>query len=474
MAYPTASQITDMTNVSLGQIAQILFSKGFTSQMNRTYRDYDSVLINMKQGSATTEREYRYLLLKALGVNSVKWQQQGVTNVAFPKGDIGTTQEVVAVMKKLQATIELDLNMWKRVRAAQAKYIDNPLVMEIQSKLDVVKREQARALYSDGTGVIGVVGGANISVSGTGILIPLSTVDATVGGGNTNWFNVGEKIAFCDKDGVAHLVASGGGNNLAYAVVTRVDRKNRNVYATCYTSGDVLTTATGVGTVVATDFIYPASVLDSSFVGPDRDTSIDYGTVTPVMAGLESLAANDSRVVFGVTMSGLLAGSRFDHGGGIFDVSAIEESMNETEQNVGAGKYKYDNLIMPYNAFSALIEGKEADRRFNSVEDSARGGRKFIYQYGDQSLDCVKSYFCPFNRIYSLPKPASSEMGESGYALELRGVEFEDVALGNQKEFMKLGSSEYLNVMQSFLEGWAVLIAKQPAAINVIHNFTMV
>ena len=474
MSYPTASQITDMTNVSLGTIAQILFSKGFTSQMNRTYKEYESVLINMKTGSATTEREYRYLLQTALGVNAVKWQQQGVSNVAFPKGDISTTQEVTAVMKKLQATIELDLNMWKRVRAAQAKYIDNPLVMEVQSKLDVVKRNQARALFGDGTGCIGKIPNPAVLAYSVGVVaITLDTDDAAVGGGNTNWFNVGEKICFCASDGTAHLFASSGGNNIAYCVVTRVDRKNRKVYAEGYTSGDVNTAITGAGTVVAADLIYPASVCDASFLGPDVSGTPDYGTITPVMAGLESLAANDGRKVFGVTMSGQLAGSQYDAGGGIFNVSSIEESMNETEQNVGANKYTYDNLLMPYNAFSALIEGKEADRRFNSVEDSARGGRKFIYQYGDQSLDCLKSYFCPFNRIYSLPKPGKGEMGESGYALELRGVEFEDVAMGGQKEFLKLSSSDYLNVMQSFLEGWAVLIAKQPASVNVIHNFLM-
>jgi hypothetical protein len=66
-------------------------------------------------------------------------------------------------------------------------------------------------------------------------------------------------------------------------------------------------------------------------------------------------------------------------------------------------------------------------------------------------------------------------MGESGYALELRGVEFRDVMLGANKEFLKVNSSgQYVNMLQSFLEGWSVLIAKQPAAINMIRNFKMV
>ena len=472
MAYPTASQITDMTNVSLGNLAQILFSKGFTSQMNRTFRDYESVLVNMKTGSATTERSYQYLLLTALGANSVQWQSQGTSNVAFPSGDVGTTQEVTALMKKIQATIEIDLNMWNRVRAAQAKYVDNPLALEIQSKLDVVKREQAKALYGDGTGVLGVIASSS-AVSGKAVVV-LSTADTAVGGGNTNWFEIGQIIAFCDKDGVA-VPLSNQGTVVQFRVVSTA-RKTNTLVLEGQTIAGAVVSVTDITGLAAGVFAYPKSVLQATtLIGPDRDTSIDFGTVTPVMAGLESLAATDGRSVFGVTMSGQLGGSQFDHGAAIFDVSAIEESMNETEQNVGYNKYKYDNLIMPYNAYSALLEGKEADRRFNSVEDSVRGGRKFVYQYGDQSLDCIKSYFCPFNRIYSLPKPCQGEMGESGYALELRGVEFRDVMLGANKEFLKVNSSgQYVNMLQSFLEGWSVLIAKQPAAINMIRNFKMV
>jgi len=458
-----------MTNVSMGQLAQILFSKGFTSQMNRTFKDFDAVLMALKQPQPTTEREYRYLLLTALGVNAAQYTLQGQPDVAFPSGDLGTTQEVTAVMKKIQATIELDRNVWERVKLAQFKYVDNPLAVEIQNKLDVVKRMQARAMYGDGSGALGIVG--STSVSSGKLIISLSTADSAIGGGNTNWFHKGEKIAFCTSAGVAQT-ALATATPVVYFTVDSTDRKNRQITLTGYSGAGAILTITAADLIGAGDLIYPVNVL-SSFAGPDLTASPDWGKVTPVMAGLESLSANDGRTVFGVTMSGQVAGSRFDHGGGIFDVSAIEESMNEVEQNVGAGKYKYDNLIMPYNAFSALIEGKEADRRFNSVEDNARGGRKFIYQYGDQSLDCIKSYFCPFNRIYSLPKPATGEMGETGYAIEFRGTEFMDVTAGGQKEFLKLSGGQYANTIQSFLEAYAVMIAKQPAAINVISNFTM-
>ena len=65
-------------------------------------------------------------------------------------------------------------------------------------------------------------------------------------------------------------------------------------------------------------------------------------------------------------------------------------------------------------------------------------------------------------------------MGETGYALEFRGTDFRDVTAGGNKEFLKLVQGQYVNSVQSFLEAYAVLVAKQPAAVNVIHNFLMV
>ena len=473
MAYATASQISDITNVSLGNLAQILFSKGFTSQMNRTFREYESVLMKMKTGAATTERSYQFLLLTALGVNAVQWQQQGVTNVAFPAGDLSTTTEVTATMKKIQATIEMDLNMWERVRAAQNKYVDNPLALEIQSKIDVVKREHARALFGDGSSVIGKVGSA--SAASNLLLVVLDSGDTTVGGGNVNWFDPGAIVCFCDTSGTP--VVPTNWNTAVQFQVVKVDRKNKVVTFRGQTAAGVTVNASdAVGITSSAALIYPKNILQATtLLGPVVSGTPEYSTLTPIMAGLESLSANDNRLVFGVNYTGQLGGSQYDNGGGIFDVNSIDLSMNECEQNVGVGKYSYDNILMPYNAYSALIEGKEADRRFVSVTDNTRGSQKFIYQYGNQSLECIKSYYCPFNRIYMLPKPAQGEMGESGYALELRGIEFRDVSMGGQKEFLKLNSSgQYVNVQQSFLEGWSVLIAKQPAAINCIHNFTMV
>jgi len=472
MSYSTTSEIMDMTNVTPGYFAQILFSKGFTSQFSRSYREYDNILMSLKQDQATTERSYQYLLQTAMGVNAIQYQNQGQTDVAFPAGDPAEIQEVTAKMKKLQVTIELDRNVWERLKKAKFKYVDNPLAFEIMNKMDAAKRVQARSLFGDGSGCIGIISSA--AASGGKLEVTLSTANTSIGGGNTNWFHKNELVAPCEADGTP-ITLTGHATGVKWKV-ERGNRKNKKVVFTVLTSAGLPVTVTDATLSAAAGRLYPVTVLTDSFEGPDVSSplSIDWGVITPVWAGLESLTANDGRTVFGVVYSGELGGSVFDHNGELFDVSAIEESMNETEQNVGPGKYKYNNIVMPYNAYSSLIEGKEADRRFNSVEDSKRGGRKFIYQYSDQALDCIKSYFCSLNRIFSIPAPAQGEMGETGFALEYRGTDFENVEADGVKTFMKVSNGKYVNTVQSFLEAYTVMIAKQPAAITRIENFGMV
>jgi hypothetical protein len=285
-------------------------------------------------------------------------------------------------------------------------------------------------------------------------------------------------VFFTTSAGAAQAADGVGTKDAVAFVVESVNRKTYTVTLGGLTTAGAAVNVGAVNEISAGDYIYPLNAQDgtNAYQGPNVSTiaALDFGTLTPCMAGLETLTAQDSRKLFGVTMAGELGGTQYDAGASLFSVEHIEEGFNEVEQNVGAGKYKWNQLLMPYNAYSALLEGKEADRRFNSVEDSVRGGRKFIYQYGDNALDCRKSFYCAFNRIWGIPMPASGEMGESGYAVEFRGTPFEAVTVNGQKEFLKPSSAGgYTNVLQSFLQAYATMIAKQPAGVLRIHNFTM-
>jgi hypothetical protein len=456
----TFSNIDNLTN---GQILQILFSKGLTSQMTRDYADYDNVLFDMNSGNAT-EREYRYFILKSLGNNAIKWQNPGTTGRAFPQGNQVTTQEVTAKMKEIQCTIELDWNLWDRARLAPAKYAE-PLEVEIQAKLDATKREMAKKLYGDGSGILGTV--ASVSASGHILSVVLSAAN-TAAGFIAN-FEVGDKVVPADPTSMADHVPTGTGGTVAYLKVESVDRQTASFTASCWAAADTqVTTITAV--VTAADVFY--SYQQTTRV--NTSSVADYGFATEIMAGLESLTATDGRVVHGVTMAGVTGGSRVDCSGLPIDVSNIEAIMNLVKIKQGVGRYTWDQLLMAFETQSAFLDSRESDRRFISVEDVVRGGRKFVYQHRNSTLTCVDSEFCPKNRVYSLPKPKSGEMGETGFAVEFKGTPFDYVKSGNQDQFLKPSAAGgYVGVVQSFLNAYGVIVAKCPGALGVLENFTI-
>ncbi len=66
-------------------------------------------------------------------------------------------------MKEANATVELEYNLWERARISPEKYAE-PLQMILSANMSSTKREMARALWQDGTGVIGQVAAASAAV----------------------------------------------------------------------------------------------------------------------------------------------------------------------------------------------------------------------------------------------------------------------------------------------------------------------
>ena len=465
---------SNIDSLSNGAILQILFSKGLTSQMSRDYEDFSNILMSLKApGANAVDRQYNYYLLKALGPKAVKWQNPGATGGrAFPTGSQVTTQEVTAKQKEIQATIELEWNLWDRVRKGEVSYAE-PLEVEIQAKLDVVKREMAKALYGDGTGILGTF--SSVAFSGGKAIV-------TVKSGNTDkgfigWFEPGDEVVCYDTTGATlHLMANAADDaagQTAYFVVDSIDRANNKVTLVGYNSSGTELTLTQVsGTTPTAD----GDIFYRRVQGTRVNTSSisDYGIATEVMAGLESLTADDGRTVFGITMSGLTSGTRQDAGGDLIDRMDIERLMNNLKIRVGVGKYNWNQMVMAYETQSEFIDSKDADRRFNLITDATHGAQVYAYQHRGTTLKCVDSEFCPKNRIHVLPTPKSGEHGESGYAIEFRGTEFENVSVGGQDTFLKAGSAGgYEGMIQQFLNAYAVMIPKHPAACGVIDNFTL-
>lgn len=461
------SSTYDVTQMPLGNILQILFSKGITSQMNRDYPEFDNILFAMKQKEPTLERQYQYMLLKSLGPSAVKSQNVGTSFRAFPQGQNVTTQEVIAYMKEVQTTIQLDWDVWMRAQQAIEKYAE-PLEVELQAKIDASKRYYCTMLFGDGTGVLGTVASTSVINRGSEdyLRVTLSTVSGVQG--FVGWFQQDELVLVKDESGAAQDVSVTSGTVAHYRVIA-VNRAANTVDLQAEDSSNAILNVTAANQIEAGDVIYKANQTTI----PNISSVSDYGTCSEVMAGLQSLTANDGRSVFGITMSGLTAGSVHDNGGLILDTPAIEAALNKAKIAVGNGKYSWDQMICAYEAHSALIEGREADRRFISVEDNTRGLSFFAYRHRNSLIKLVDSIFCPVGEAYLLPKPKSGdkEMGETGYAFEFRGTPFENVKIGGQDMFLAHNGSSYVGTVQQFLSSFGTFIAKQPAAAAVIKNF---
>jgi hypothetical protein len=435
--------VNQFDSLPLGKILQIAFSDGIRNQISTDFRDYEMVK-RAKVGNSLA-RELRFMFQSSLGPAAIQYSSVGTPSRAFPSSQNISIQECTATLKELNATIELDYAIFDRARKNPEKYAE-PLAAEIDSKMSAAKRRLAADLYGDGTGVVGTVLSAS-ALSGVQTTVTLNTA----GRGHVGFFEYGDLL-------VAKTLA--GGNSATSGAsewsVTEKIRENNQV---------VLTRVSGAGTAPsAGDLFYRINQ-----VSPDLSGAIgDYGTLTNVIAGLGTLAANDGRTIHSITMSGVTAGTHYDAGGNPLDVKHVQKLMDKVKLAVGQDRYRWKMLTMAPESHATLIESRETDRRFQTVEDNKRGVKYFAYVHGNDVLECVTSEYVPQNTIYCLPETKAGEK-----VLEFHGSDFETVKGQDMTDFhLKVSNSSYVNSMVSYLQASGVLICKHPASIGVIKNFT--
>lgn len=457
------SQISDQ---ALGKFLQISFSDGVNNQISESHREWE--FIQKCRVGDPNGREMRFFFQTSYGPAAVQWS--GISPAgSYPSSQQATVSEKTALFKEINATIELEYNLWNRARKSPAKYAE-PLAIEIQSKVMAARRRLSADLFGDGTGVLGqmaVVGSAiDYSTDGEAVVHTLDSGNDDRGG--AQFFEFGDKVQIYDVDGTEHALADGG-TSADYGIVLAKSRVNNTVTVAWYDSSDNLLDIDGIGTVTNTDVLYREP--QSTKTDLSSISTTDYNTLTEVMVGLESLANDDGRKVHGITMSGASAASRYSADGNPLDVSHIQSAMSACKTAVGEGRYSYKSMIMAPEANDALIESREVDRRFQSVEDNKRGIKVFAYVHGNDALEVVTSEFCPKKRIYMLPEAKNGKK-----VLEYHGSDFEAVKPAGQGSefFLRPGSSGgHDRFIRSYLEGIAVLVCKHPAAICCVENFTV-
>jgi len=455
---------SNIDQLNLGNLLQIVFSNGVRNQISVDFRDFEMVK-RAKVGNSVA-RELRFMFQSTLGAAAVQYRNPGTSGRSFPQSQQSSIAEYTAKFKELNTTIELEYNLWDRARKSPEKYAE-PLALEIDAKASASKRRIAADLYGDGTGVVGTVASAAVtSPASNQLVFQLATTNAARG--HVGFFEYGDILVLKAADGSASALDTNLATEPAYwKVIRKEDRSGQTVTLQGLDSNlAAVATISSISTQpTAGDVFYRYGQPTI----PDLSSISDYGTVSEAMAGLESLAAADGRVVHGITMSGSNGASRYDAGANQIDVKHIQRVMSQAKVRVGQDRYKWKMMSMAPETLDSLIESRETDRRFMTMEDGARGTKKFMYQHQNDSLECYTSEYCPPKRLYILPEAKSSEK-----VLEFHGSDFETVKAQGMNDFhLKPASGGgHVNNVISYLQAIGVLICKHPASIAVIENFT--
>ena len=436
-------EVSQFSSLPLGLILQIAFSDGIRNQISTDFRDYEMVK-RAKVGNSLA-RELRFMFQSSLGPAAIQYSAVGDPSREFPGSQNIAINEYTAKLKELNATIELDYAVFDRARKNPEKYAE-PLAAEIDSKMSAAKRRLAADLYGDGTGIVGTVLSAS-ALSGVQTTVTLNTA----GRGHVGFFEYGDLLVAKTAAGADSVTAG----TSQWSVTDKIRESNQVV----------LTRVSGAGTAPsAGDLFYRLGQVAPNF----SNDIVDYGTLTNTIAGLGSLVANDGRVIHGITMSGVTAGTHYDAGGNPLDVKHVQKLMDKVKLAVGQDRYRWKMLTMAPESHATLIESRETDRRFQTVEDNKRGVKFFAYVHGNDVLECVTSEYVPQNTIYCLPETKAGEK-----VLEFHGSDFETVKGQDMSDFhLKVSGGAYRNSMVSYLQASGVLICKHPASVGVIRNFT--
>lgn len=431
--------------------------------MSESYPEWEQIK-RWRVGN-TQARELRFMLQTSYGPAAIQYRNPGTTGRAFPTAQQSTTNEYTAKFKEIDATIELEYNLYDRALSSPEKYAE-PLALEIQNKTIGSRRRTACDWYGDGTGVIGEVASnsdAEINTSGKyQVTVTLEEGDAARGGIGS--FEFGDLLLAKQAGGSART-PTGGSNFYAYKVYKK-NRKAGTVVLKLVDSSGAAVSGYTASSLADGDFFY--RVGQPTF--PDLSTTVaDYGLATEVPAGLESLTAADGRVVHGITMEGATAGTVLDQSADPLDARMIQEAMDTVKVNVGPDQYRWAKMCMSPENHAKLINSRETDRRFVEVTDAKRGTRAFAFVHGNDTVEAYSSEFVKKQRILGIP-----EMKSGKKVLEYYGSDYKPVKMPGQGEFQLKPASGggHVNMVVSYLHGILVYICKHPASVWTLRNFT--
>ena len=445
-------------NLDLGRYLQIIFTKGAMVQVSKSQREWEQIS-RMRDGNPNG-RQRNFLFINSLGYAAAQ-SSNPTYSASFPAAQKASIAEYTALYKQFDVTVELEYNLWKAASLTPEKYAE-PLAKEIELKAIVARRIMGTYLYGDGTGVYGAVDTAADSTPLAQVTVTLDTAER----GHVRWFQYGDLFLNKQPDGSAQAVAPAvTGSFYAWRVKNVVPKADQVVFEAVDVAGNILPLS--ASNFAAGNYFYRVG----QQVIPDLSGAVgDYGSLTDIMPGLASLVSNDGRLVHGITMSGAAAGTVLDYNGAPIDIEALQEGLDEVDMRTGKGEFSYKLAAMAPETRAALIASREDDRRFNSVQDTLRGGKGFGYVHDEDTIIFTPSEFCPKKEIYVLPEGKQ----DGNKVISYFGTDFEPVSdpMGNKFHLKPSANGGHEKNIVSYMGTRGTLVCHRPAAVLRINNFT--
>jgi hypothetical protein len=451
---------TFVGNIDIGTFLKIYSSNGVYNNLS-TASDMWKFFLKLK-ASPAGGRQLKYLLRTGYGPAAVQSLPAGSSG-DYPAGARSGLQEGTAEYKDFGLTVNVPRNLLNKTGNDLLQYAD-PLTEELDAKSIAAARVMSHQSQGDGSGAIGRISSTTApTVVSARLSITLSTASADAGRSHIGWWMEDDYVKFATEAGVAQDVAVSSGT-VAYYKVESIDQDADQVTLSARNSAGTELTVTTIGTIEDGDYAYRIGTTanDLTAIG-----TADYNTLSECLVGMESLTANDGRKVNGITHSGAIQGSRRDAGGAAIDSSDFQRVLSLAKRKAGRGRYKYKNAFMFDTVYDALVESRETDRRFQSVEDGKRGVKMLGYQHGADFVEFCPDEFVSKQRVWMLP--------ESKEVLEFHGKDFEIVEPNKGQKFHLKTSSTgagHQRQVQMYQEGMGVIVVKHAAAIACITNFS--
>lgn len=465
-----AFSFSNVTGLDHGILLDIVFTKGVRDNISQDFAEFD--LVQSIRNKEATPRALTYKVLTHRGPARVQYMNPGSATESMPRGQKVGISEHTAYFKELASVVEVDSNLIQRLKATPAKAADE-LALEMDASVFDLRRRICADFYADGTGLLvraksvaattGVAGTAKVVVTAANMG---ETVDSLAAGGSITFLEEGELLLGATKAGAA---ADPTVTGTFYAwMVSDVDVDAGTFTIKPVSSAYANLAMSAEGIAAGTCFYR----LAQSGGFPDLTSSIaDYGTASKSFVGLESLGANDGRVVNGLTMSALFAGTRITNTG-LIDIDMMQAAFSKAKRRAGAGAVGYNKAIVHDKAWDVLVLSKEGDRRFQSVEDNARGSKKFVFVHGPDTIEMIVSPFCPINRLWALPSSS-----KNGKVVEMHMTDHvsQKSPDGGSPWHRLTGSTagSYTKQFAAFSSSHLQMVASQPSAIVSIAGFAL-